>query len=160
MDKKLTTSKKELLNRTNKYFSVDENSWMCLDEFIEVECPKGYRENKGWIIGVANYLQNTAKYTYEIQEETGLYIIKLSPSYKWDKENLFINRVKIIVITAIITGVVSLTVAKYQARQNNLQQAQKDAQQDTSLNNLNGEVKKLSDNLKNVQDTLAKYKQQ
>ena len=160
MDKKLTTSKKELYKRVNKYFAKDENSLMCLDEFIEVECPKGYRENKGWIIGVANYLQNTAKYTYEIQVVTGLYIINLSPSYKWDKENLFINKIKIIVITGIITALISLIVSILLYRVNNLQQTQKTTQQDKSCDSLSVEVKNVKYELKKVQDTLAKYKRQ
>ncbi|MBS1917036.1 MAG: hypothetical protein JST87_12235 [Bacteroidetes bacterium] len=130
MDKRPTTSKKELLKRTNDYFSVDENSWMCLDDFIEKECPQGYRENKGWIIGVANYLQNTAKYTYEIQAVTGYYVIKLSPSYKWDKQNLLGNRIKIILITAIITALFSLLVGWLIFKLNNRRQVQIDCKQD------------------------------
>jgi len=159
MNKNPTTSKRELLNRTDNYFSVDENSWMCLDDFIEDHCPKGYRENKGWIIGVANYLQNTAKYNYEIQETTGYYIIKISPSYRWDKENLFKNKFRTIVLTAIITGAVSLLVHLYLKQAPIQLPSQKDLQQDTTLYNLSGEVKKLQVGLKDIHDTVAKYNQ-
>ena len=158
MNKKPTTSKKELLRRTNKYFKKDENSWLELDKFIEEECPKGYRENKGWIIGVANYLQNTAKYNYEIQDGTGLYIIKPNPSYRWDKQNLLGNRIKIILITAIITALFSLLVGWLIFRLNNQRQVQIDQKQDKTMDNLNDEVNRLSNDLRTVQDVLAKPK--
>lgn len=157
MDIKPTTSKKELLKRTDNYFSVDENSWMPLDDFIETNCPNGYRENKGWVIGVANYLQNTAKYIYEIQDVTGFYIIKPSPSYKWDKLNLVWNKIKLIGITALISGIIPTATALYLHQSNTQLPTLKDTQQDTIINNLSGDIKKLQGSVNAIQNSLSKH---
>lgn len=153
MSIKLTTSKKELYNRVNSYFKKDENSWLNLNDFIKDNCPQEYVVNKGWLIGVANYLQNTARYTYTIQPNNEFYEIKPNPSYKWDKQNLLSNRLKLIGWTAFISAIIPTITALYLHHTDSQQQSKKELQQDTIIYNLKCEVEKIKNDLKNSRIT-------